>query len=151
MKRYALCLAPFVVACADDATTTLKVRAGDAARLEAIVADPDYADHTIELAAGTYELTKTLVLQPGQRLIGQQRYVDHDGDGVHDPVDAAKDPADITAAYVVSGETVLDGANRDGSSVVVMTTNNHIEGVTVRGAGRAVESQDVFGDLRDAA
>lgn len=145
--RHALCLAP-LVACSDDPSTTVKVSAGDAARLEAIVADPAYADHTIELAAGTYALTKTLVLQPGQRLVGQNSYVDHDGDGVSDPVDASKDPADITAAYVVSGETILDGTHRDGSSVVVMNTNTRLEGVTVRGAGRAVESADVFGDLR---
>lgn len=143
-------LPTFIIACGDDGDSkTIAIKSGDVARLEAVVADPAMADRRIELAAGTYELTKTLVLQPGQTLVGAQTYVDRDDDGVWDPIAAAADPADLTAAYAVAGsETVLDGSQRDGSSVVVMSAGSRLEKLTVRGAGKVPESANVFGDLR---
>src|SRR5258708_9156754 len=88
----------------------LHVHVSSAPDLETKVGDPAYANYRIVLAAGIYHLAGELVLQPGQSIIGQQRYVDRDGDDVPDPVDASRDPADPDTVY----------AREDGATTLVL-------------------------------
>src|SRR5215831_7023145 len=71
--------------------------------LYAAVNNPSYAGAVVVLAPGIYTLSTTdahnqnrpnggsFVLQPGMGLVGQNRYVDRDGDGVWDPRDDNND------------------------------------------------------------
>src|SRR5438045_8632883 len=59
----------------------------DVEALAAAVSDPNNANTVVQLAPGTYVLTGHLVLQQGMDLVGANRYVDSDGDGVWDALD----------------------------------------------------------------
>lgn len=128
-----------------DAGKIVKIAAGDVTHLVSIVGDPAFAGYRIELAPGTYPVTTPLVLQPNQTLVGAQTYVDRDGDGLWDPQDAAQDPAAPGVAYAAAGtETILDVGGRTADVAVTLTGGDVLANLTVRGAGKLVESAAPF-------
>ena len=70
------------------------------AELYAAAEDPDNVDATLALRAGTYVLSTPLRLRRGMALVGENEYVDTDGDQVWDALPGG--------GYVVAGETILD-------------------------------------------
>lgn len=149
LQLAAAVLATAAGGCGGGADGSVTIAAGDATALAAAVADPGNAGKRIELARGTYAIGAALRLQKGMTLVGTQQYVDHDGDGVWDPLDAAVDPATKDTAYVVAGtETILDGSNRSEGNVVILAEGSGVEGLTIRGKDKATESANTFGDYR---
>lgn len=149
LQLAAAVLATAAGGCGGGADGSVTIAAGDVAALAAAVADPGNVGKRIELAPGTYAIGAALRLQKGMTLVGTQQYVDHDGDGVWDPLDAAVDPATKDAPYVVAGtETILDGSSRTESNLVILAEGSGIEGLTLRGKDKTIESADTFGDYR---
>lgn len=112
-------------------------------QLQQIVNDPTNVGVKIRLARGTYVLDPAepnggrLLLQPGMQIVGENQYVDCDGDSVWDPViscvDASAEPAQFT---LDDSETIIDGtaitSALGGASVVRVGRNNLISHVTIR-------------------
>jgi len=134
--------------------------------LYAAVNNPANAAVTVVLASGIYTLTTKdpnnqfrpnggrLVLQPGMALIGQNRYVDFDGDGVWDPRDDNHDgfpDTDTVRGLIFSDpatETIVDGVNISGMpgaipGAIRVGLDNRVERLTVRNTNNINAGIDV--------
>src|SRR5215813_291766 len=105
------------------------INVSDVEALYAAVNNPANAGAIVVLASGTYSLTAKdannqsrpnggrLVLQSAMALVGQNRYVDFDGDGVWDPRDDNNDGIPDTDAVRglifadPASETIVDAGN----------------------------------------
>lgn len=119
----------------------------DADELYAAVNDVANAGKTVYLEPGIYYLDSTkpndgrLVLQERMDLVGGNEYVDHDGDGIWDPIDG--NPLTETSNYVIPAtETVIDGQDLNVFSnqvpMVELGHNNGLERLTVKNFGSAI-------------
>src|SRR5215470_5974384 len=132
--------------------------------LYAAVNNPANAGAIVVLASGTYTLTPRdannqsrpnggrLVLQSGMALIGQNRYVDFDGDGVWDPRDDNRDgipDTDPVRGLIFAdptGETIIDAINLSGNTfagTIVIGLDNRVEKLTVRNTKGLLAAIDV--------
>ena len=123
--------------------------------LYAAVNNPRNAGTIVVLASGTYTLTATdpnnqprpngghLLLQSGMALVGQNKYVDFDGDGVWDPRDDNNDgvPDNDPVRGLIfadpAGETIINAINLSGvpgaiPGAVRGGLDNRVERLTVR-------------------
>jgi len=123
--------------------------------LYAAVNNPAYANAIVVLAPGTYTLTMKdahnqdrpnggrLVFQSGMVLVGQNRYLDFDGDGIWDPRDDNHDgipDTDPVRGLIFADpltETIIDGINLSGGGAggqgaVRVGLDNRVERLTVR-------------------
>src|SRR5215468_10588703 len=119
--------------------------------LYAAVNNPANAGAVVVLASGTYTLTAKdannqsrpnggrLVLQSGMALVGQNRYVDFDGDGVWDQRDDNNDgvpDTDPVRGFIFAepvSETIIDAINLSvGPGAVRVGLDNRVEKLTVR-------------------
>jgi hypothetical protein len=144
--------------------------------LYAAVNNPANAGAIVVMASGTYTLTAKdlnnqprpnggrLVLQSGMALVGQNKYVDFDGDGVWDPRDDNHDgipDTDPVRGFIFAdpaSETIIDGVNVSGSpnaipGAVRVGLDNRVERLTVRNtnninAGIDVNVVPAIGGLR---
>src|SRR5262245_33656766 len=127
----------------------------DVEGLYAAINNPANAGVSVVLASGTYTLTPKdannqpringgrLILQSGMALVGQNRYVDSDGDGVWDPRDDNKDgfpDTDPVRGLIFAdpaSETIINGINLSGQpgaipGAVRVGLDNRVERLTVR-------------------
>src|SRR5262245_135148 len=124
--------------------------------LYAAVNNPANAGAIVVMASGTYTLTAKdlnnqprpnggrLVLQSGMALVGQNRYVDFDGDGIWDPRDdnhdgfADTDPVRGLIFADPASETIIDAINLSGGGggAVRIGLDNRVEKLTVRNTNR---------------
>src|SRR5262249_23175338 len=144
--------------------------------LYAAVNNPANAGAIVVMASGTYTLTAKdlnnqprpnggrLVLQSGMALVGQNRYVDFDGDGVWDPRDDNHDgipDTDPVRGFVFAdpaSETIVDAADISGQpnaipGAIRVGLDNRVERLTVRNttninAGIDVNVVPAIGGLR---
>lgn len=120
-------------------------------QLQQAVNDPAHAGVQLRLARGTYLLDPSgpnggrLVLPPGMEIVGENRYLDCDGDGVWDPVGACSGEAFDPARFTLDdSETLIDGTAITsaqpppvgGAAVVRMGRDNGLARVTIRAARR---------------
>jgi hypothetical protein len=131
------------------------VKVSNVEELYAAVNNPAYAGAIVVLAPATYTLTVNdandqprpnagrLVLQSGMALIGQNRYVDFDGDGIWDPRDDNKDgvrDTDPVRGLIFADpatETIIDAVNLSGGpGALVVGLDNRVEKLTVRNTTR---------------
>src|SRR5687768_7246912 len=119
----ALCLCLLIVTAAGAQTANGRViEVSTVKELYAAVNNPANRDVTVHLAPGTYSLSTTygtgdvlrrnrgaLRLPPGMSLVGSEKRVDTNGDGVPDPVSAAT-PDDFS---VPGTQTIIDGSALD--------------------------------------
>jgi len=154
-------LGMFTVATA--ATTQQVINVNNIENLYAEVNNPANVDTVIVLASGNYVLTPAnpsgnprpnggrLVLQPGMALIGQNEYVDSDGDGQWDPRDDNRDgvpdsdPARGLVFALPASETIIDASKlvSGGQGAVRMGLNNRVEKLTVMKTGGVGAGIDV--------
>jgi hypothetical protein len=130
--------------------------------LYAAVNNPANAGAIVVLASGTYTLTAKdpnnqtrpnggrLVLQSGMALVGQNNYVDFDGDGVWDPRDDNADgipDTDPLRGLIFAdpaSETIINAVNLSGGSGAVhVGLDNRVEKLTVRNANKPNAGIDV--------
>src|SRR5262245_17635335 len=134
--------------------------------LYAAVNNPANAGAIVVLASGTYTLTATdpnnqprpfrgrLVFQSGMVLVGQNTYVDFDGDGVWDPRDDNKDgfpDTDPVRGLVFAdpaSETIIDAINLLSANIAAIRVgrDNRVEKLTVRHTNQlfaAIDSNSV--------
>src|SRR5215831_18638913 len=121
--------------------------------LYAALNNPTNTGAIVVLASGTYTLTTKdannqprlnggrLVLQSGMALIGQNSYVDFDGDGVWDPRDDNSDgipDTDPQRGLIFAdpaSETIINAVNLSvGAGAVHVGLDNRMEKLTVRNA-----------------
>jgi hypothetical protein len=138
------------------------VRVSNVEELYAAVNNPAYRDMTVVMASGTYTLTAVdadnrvrlnggdLILQPGMSLVGQNRYIDFNRDGIWDPRDdnhdgvADTDPVRGLVFAEPDSETIIDGINLSASIGAVRAgLNNRVEKLTVRNTNRLLAAIDV--------
>lgn len=119
--------------------------------LYAAVNNPGNAGAIVVMASGTYTLTATdpnnqarpnggrLVLQSGMALVGRNKYVDFDRDGIWDPRDddhdgiPDTDPVRGLIFAEPATETLIDAVNLSGGpGAVVVGLDNRVEKLTVR-------------------
>src|SRR5262249_26663181 len=120
--------------------------------LYAAVNNPANAGAIVVLASGTYTLMATdgnnqprpnggrLVLQSGMALVGQNKYVDGDGDGVWDPRDDNNDgipDTDPVRGLIFANpasETIIDAVNLAPANIgaIRVGRDNRVEKLTVR-------------------
>jgi hypothetical protein len=156
--------APTLASVSMKSTAPTVVNASNVEELYAAVNDPANADAVVMVASGVYTLTPRdsnlaprpngghLVLQPGMRLVGQNEYVDFDGDGVWDPRDddgdgvPDTDPVRGLIFAAPATETVLDAGELSGGAgvpgAVRLGLENAAEKLTVRnssGIGAGVD------------
>src|SRR5262245_53821872 len=109
--------------------------------LYAAVNNPANTGVRVELAPGTYVLDPTqpnggrLFLQDGMDLVGQNSYVDLDGDGVWDP----RSPSTPAVFADPATETIIDGSTivppsilLNNNAVILIGHDNQVERLTVR-------------------
>jgi hypothetical protein len=134
--------------------------------LYAAVNNPANAGAIVVLASGTYTLTAKdpnnqprpnggrLVLQSGMALVGQNQYVDFDGDGVWDPRDDNADgipDTDPVRGLIFAdpaSETIIDAINLSGvpgaiPGAVRVGLDNRVEKITVRNTNNINAGIDV--------
>ena len=134
--------------------------------LYAAVNNSAYADAVVVLAPGTYTLTPKdannqsrpnggrLVLQSGMALVGQNSYVDFDGDGVWDPRDDNQDgilDTDPVRGLIFAdpvSETIIDAGNLLGMpgaipGAIRVGLDNRVERLTVRNTNNINAGIDV--------
>ncbi len=134
--------------------------------LYAAVNNPANAGAIVVLASGTYTLMATdgnnqprpnggrLVLQSGMALVGQNKYVDLDGDGVWDPRDDNNDgipDTDPVRGLIFAdpaSETIIDAINLSGvpgaiPGAVRVGLDNRVEMLTVRNTNHINAGIDV--------
>jgi hypothetical protein len=112
-----------------------------------VVNNPAYAGYIIQLSSGVYLLDPAkpkngrLVLQPGMEIVGENQYVDCDGDGVYDPVNCVTEPLDHSAQFTTDGtQTLIDGSAitnqpgaQPGPGLIRLGRDNRLSHITVRG------------------
>ena len=125
------------------------------------VKNPANAGATLVLAPGSYTLTAKdasnqprpnggrLVLQSGMGLVGQNSYVDFDGDGVWDPRDDNHDgfqDTDPVRGLIFADpatETIIDAINLSaGGAAIRVGLDNRVEKLTVRNTNRLLAAID---------
>jgi hypothetical protein len=136
--------------------------------LYAVVNNAANAGAIVVLASGTYTLTPKdasnqsrpnggrLVLQSGMALVGQNKYVDFDGDGVWDPRDDNNDGIPDTDAVRglifadPASETIVDGGNLSVQpgpmpipGAIRVGLDNRVERLTVRNTNNINANIDV--------
>jgi hypothetical protein len=134
--------------------------------LYAAVNNPANVGAIVVLASGTYTLTTKdannqsrpnggrLVLQSGMALVGQNRYVDFDADGVWDPRDDNNDgipDTDPVRGLIFAdpaSETIVDAANLSGQAGAIpgairVGLDNRVERLTVRNTNNINAGIDV--------
>jgi hypothetical protein len=130
--------------------------------LYAAVNNPANVGAIVVLASGTYTLTTKdannqsrpnggrLVLQSGMVLVGQNRYVDFDGDGVWDPRDDNNDgipDTDPVRGLIFAdptSETIINAINLSvGPGAVRVGLDNVVEKLTVRNTSKINAGIDV--------
>ena len=134
--------------------------------LYAAVNNPANTGAIVVLASGTYTLTTKdpnnqprpnggrLVLQSGMALIGQNRYVDFDNDGIWDPRDDNNDgipDTDPVRGLIFAdpaSETIIDGVNISGNAnaipgAVRVGLDNRVEKLTVMNTNKINAGIDV--------
>jgi len=144
------------------ATAQPAINVNNVENLYAEVNNPANVDTVIVLASGNYVLTPAdpsgsprpnggrLVLEAGMALIGQNEYVDSDGDGIWDPRDDNHDgvlDSDGARGLVFAlpaSETIIDASKLvwGGQGAVRMGLANRVERLTVRetgGVGAAID------------
>jgi len=128
-------------------------------QLQEAANDSANAGKIIHLAPGIYKLDPSvgppslggrLTLQPGMDILGENDYVDCDGDGVWDPVSCSGGTVGPNDQFVVTGsETVIDGrlvvslADDGPQGLIRAGRNNSISHVTILGPN----SPNVFGGV----
>src|SRR5438477_3275476 len=125
---------------------------GNVEALAAAVNDPNNANTVVQLAPGTYVLTGHLVLQQGMDLVGANRYVDSDGDGVWDALDEPSMETVIdasTAAFSALTSPMIDCAGahsfpNDSPIAIIVGLGNRVANLTVKSAANGIP---VGGDL----
>jgi hypothetical protein len=129
--------------------------------LYAAVNNPSYAGAVVLLAPGIYTLSTTdphnqnrpnggsLVLQPGMGLVGQNRYVDFDGDGIWDPRDDNRDgvpDTDPVRGLIYAdpaSETIIDAFNLPSGNAIKVGLDNRVKKLTVRNTNNLTSAIDV--------
>ena len=111
------------------------------AELYAAVNNPANTGVQVELASGTYVLDPTqpnggrLFLQDGMDLVGQNSYVDLDGDGVWDPRNPSTPEvfADPATETIIDGSTIVPPSIIGGvDAIILVGHDNQVERLTVR-------------------
>src|SRR5262245_56780814 len=130
--------------------------------LYAAVNNPANAGAIVVLASGTYTLTAKdannqarqnggrLILQSGMALVGQNKYVDFDGDGVWDPRDDNNDgipDTDPVRGLIFAdpaSETIIDAINLLPTQVAAIRVgrDNRVEKLTVRQTNQLLAAID---------
>src|SRR5262245_65991472 len=128
------------------------VNVSDVEGLYAAVNNPSNAGAIVVLASGNYTLTAKdannqprpnggrLILQSGMALVGLNRYVDFDGDGVWDPRDDNHDgipDTDPVRGLIFAdpaSETIIDAINLLSANIgaIRVGRDNRVEKLTVR-------------------
>src|SRR5262245_47032154 len=131
--------------------------------LYAAVNNPANAGAIVVLASGTYTLTVkdannqsrpnrgTLILQSGMALVGQNRYVDSNGEGVWDPRDDDNDgvpDTDPVRGFVFAdpaSETIINAVNLPGGGAAIRVgLDNRTEKLTVRNTNSLLAAIDAI-------
>jgi hypothetical protein len=140
------------------------LNASDVEGLYAAVNNPANAGAIVVLASGTYTLTAKdannqarpnggrLILQSGMALVGQNRYVDFDGDGVWDPRDDNNDgipDTDPVRGLIFAdpaSETIIDAVKLSPTNIGAMRVgrDNRVEKLTVRNTNGLFAAIDVI-------
>jgi len=137
------------------------INVNDVEGLYAAVNNSANAGVIVVLASGTYTLTATdpnnqprpfggrLVFQSGMVLVGQNTYVDFDGDGVWDPRDDNKDgfpDTDPVRGLVFAdpaSESIIDAVNLSvNGGTMRVGLDNRVEKLTVRNTNRLLAAID---------
>jgi hypothetical protein len=136
--------------------------ASNAELLYSTVNNPANVNAVVVLASGTYILTAidadnhprpnggNLILQPGMSLVGQNRYIDFNRDGIWDPRDdnhdgvADTDPVRGSVFADPDSETIIDGINLSGTIGAIRAGfDNRVEKLTVRNTKGLLAAIDV--------
>jgi len=140
------------------------VNVSDVEGLYAAVNNPSNAGAIVVLASGTYTLTAKdannqprpnggrLILQSGMALVGQNRYVDFDGDGIWDARDDNNDgipDTDPVRGLIFAdpgSETIIDAINLSpiANGAIRVGLDNRVEKLTVRNTNQLFAAIDVM-------